>query len=38
MGDLVGGHGRRTGAIGSGALKQTMHHIQDREGQPADGR
>jgi len=38
MGDLVGGHGLHAGAVGSGALKQAMHQIQHREGQPADRR
>jgi hypothetical protein len=38
MGDLVGGHSRRTGAIGSAALEQAMHQIQDGEGQPTDRR
>jgi hypothetical protein len=38
MGDLVGGHGRRGGAVGSGAPQQAMHNIQDGERQPADRR
>ena len=38
MRQVVGGLGRRGGAVGSAALEQAMQQVQDGEGQAPDGR